>query len=440
MKVVACAHTGIFLHLELQRGKDAMRQAEFANETLKTSACTARLMKYTSKTWDSGEEMAHWKRPTYYGDAWFGSVPSVLAAAQNNCNLVCVVKTAHRQYPKKYLQDKMKPWPPGSNLVLQATIHGVKMYAVGYKYSKHKVLCFLYNHGAGTIQRGEPYVAKWKDRRGNTHTKYVPRPDVISRYFADSNKVDTHNQARQFDLHLEKAWVSRCGFFRLATTLFGLCVVDAWKGYKHHLCPRHRHYDIGIKAFTSILCKDLLENKCSRRIVLPPNSFNLRYEDAADAASGGPAVGMIVGTEEHVDVPADEGITQDSYVNAITPDRLGLRHIENPKAESEPEETAKPEVTHNLLKNDEWTTETQEIEDEETGETTLRMVKRRKRGLCFNCKKKTAFFCPDCPTRKQVLVLCRWVREEQHLPETARSHMDDTPTLTLTRPERCEKT
>ena len=359
-----------------------MRTAEFAQETLKTSACSARLMKYTSPTWQNAEEVKEpWKRPTYYGDAWFGSVPSVVAAAQNNCNLVCVVKNAHRQYPKKFLEDTMKEWPPGSNLVLQTMLHGVHLYAVGYKYLKGKVLCFLYNKGAGTIQPGKPYVAKWKDRYGNTNSKYVPRPNVVSRYFADLNVIDSHNQSRQYDLHLEKCWVTRCGYFRLATTLFGICVVDSWKAYRHHMNSRHRHYDIGLMDYVSILCKDMLNNKFSRLAALPPDAFNVCMP--SDNALG-PAVGMIVEPEACTAVPENEQITQDSYLDATV--------------DKEPEDipARKPEVTHNLIKTNQWTKENVEVEDKDSGEVSYKVVNRRKRGICFFCKKKTAFYCPAC--------------------------------------------
>lgn len=186
LKVTADAHTGMFLFLEIQRGKEAMRRAEFAQETLKTTACTARLMKYTAQTWDNEKRSQPWDRTTYYGDAWFGSVPSVVAAVQNNCNLVCIVKNAHRQYPKKFLEQTMADWPPGSNLSLKATIHGVKLTALGYKYSKNKVLCFLHNKGAGTMNPGRPYVAKWKDIGME-----IPRPSLCPVLMSSANTLLT---------------------------------------------------------------------------------------------------------------------------------------------------------------------------------------------------------------------------------------------------------
>ena len=329
----------------------------------------------------------------YYADAWFGSVPSVVAAAQNNCNLVCIVKTAHRQYPKKYLEETMKNWPPGSNLVLRSKIHGVNLVAVGYKYSKKKVLCFLYNEGAGTIQPGKPYTAKWKDKYGNTNSKSVPRPDVISRYFADSNVIDVHNQSRQHDLHLEKNWVTRDGFFRVNTTLFGMCVVDSWKAYKHHTSKRHRHHDIELMDYVSILTKDMLSNRCSRAIHLQPDTFNVARGEEEDRGEtrvrSGPNVGMVINANNEGNVPATEGLTQDSFsMGATTTASTGLEALLN--------RVAAPERHHTLVRTHERTTETIEDHDEDTGQVTFRQTQRRKRGVCVYCKAKTSFYCPHC--------------------------------------------
>ena len=358
-----------------------MRKAEFARET-------------------RGEEkvLRPWERNTYYADAWFGSIPAVVAASQNNCNLVCVVKTAHRQYPKKFLEEKMKDWPPGSNLVLKSKLHGVNLVAVGYKYSRKKVLCFLYNEGAGTIQPGKPYMAKWKDKFGNTNSKLVPRPDVISRYFSDSNVIDVHNQSRQHDLHLEKNWVTRDGYFRVNTTLFGMCVVDSWKAYKHHTSPRHRHHNIELMDYVSILTKDMLTNQCSRTIHKPPDTFNVREEGdevGATGVSSGPAVSMLINANNETSVPATERLTQDSSLDATTLAGLTVTN-QNQQSKTLPNYMAKPEVNHNLVRTQEWTTESVENLNEDTGEITFKQVKRRKRGVCVYCKLKTSFHCPHC--------------------------------------------
>jgi hypothetical protein len=46
--------------------------------------------------------------------------------------------------------------------------------------------------------------------------------------------IDMHNQVRQSELALEKKWVTQCGYFRLATTLIGISVVDCWKLAMYH--------------------------------------------------------------------------------------------------------------------------------------------------------------------------------------------------------------
>jgi len=100
---------------------------------------------------------------------------------------------------------------------------------------------------------------KYTDPHGNVYTRLVECPKVLSEFFADSNKIDAHNQARQFELGLEKSWVTQDPFFRLATTLLGISVVDAWKlGDYHRLFNWSRKNPIGIRYFAGILAKQLI--------------------------------------------------------------------------------------------------------------------------------------------------------------------------------------
>ncbi len=46
--------------------------------------------------------------------------------------------------------------------------------------------------------------------------------------------IDKHNQARQFELHLEKCWVTLDPYFRLHTTIIGMNVADCWKVCNYH--------------------------------------------------------------------------------------------------------------------------------------------------------------------------------------------------------------
>ena len=138
-------------------------------------------------------------------------------------------------------------------MVLESTIQGHTLFALGYKYSSRKTIFFLFTEGSGHTEPGKPYEAKWQDLNGGKCIKYVPRPSVCADYFLQCNVIDNINQSRQFDLRLEKHWITNNGFFRIATTLFGQTVTDAWNGYQHHLGSSHYHKGQTIVDFLSIL-------------------------------------------------------------------------------------------------------------------------------------------------------------------------------------------
>ena len=126
---------------------------------------------------------------TILGDSWFSSVDLV---ENMNENYIGVVKTNHSRYPKQFLQSKMQNWPAGSHLLLRTVLNKGRrrekvIYALGYKYSKAKVLFFIFNEGAGHTECFEKnaYEAKWKDTNLNTLTRMIPRPQVCHLYFAN---------------------------------------------------------------------------------------------------------------------------------------------------------------------------------------------------------------------------------------------------------------
>ncbi len=54
----------------------------------------------------------------------------------------------------------MKEWPSGSYLNLETTVDGVGLVATGYKYNNRKVLTFLWTHGAGHTEPGDPHILR----------------------------------------------------------------------------------------------------------------------------------------------------------------------------------------------------------------------------------------------------------------------------------------
>ena len=75
-----------------------------------------------------------------------------------------------------------------------------------YKLSNFNLIRFpdvVTTSDAESTTPGEPYEMKFTDTYGNIHVRDVDCPAVISRFFQESNCVDKHNQASQFELDLE---------------------------------------------------------------------------------------------------------------------------------------------------------------------------------------------------------------------------------------------
>jgi hypothetical protein len=67
---------------------------------------------------------------------------------------------------------------------------------------------FIMSPGAGKTRPGEAYKMQYTDGFGNVMMRLVECPDFISKFFNDSNTIDSHNQSRQHDLGMEKFWVT----------------------------------------------------------------------------------------------------------------------------------------------------------------------------------------------------------------------------------------
>jgi hypothetical protein len=146
------------------------------------------------------------------------------------------------------------------NLALEATTSkGVRLIAVGYKYNYSKVLCFVATKNAGSTIAGDPYRACFLDDHDNLVSRPVDCPELISKYFQWSNGIDKHNQARQFELCLEKHWRTQNACFHLVTSVIGICVTDARKGYRYAFCGNSEE-DISIQDFVDRLAYELIHN------------------------------------------------------------------------------------------------------------------------------------------------------------------------------------
>jgi len=87
---------------------------------------------------------------------------------------------------------------------------------------------------AGSTILGECYEMKFADSHGNVLIRYVDWSEVISHFFNRSNCVNKHNQARPYEIALDKRWNLDNAYFHLSTTMIGFSVMDTWKLASHH--------------------------------------------------------------------------------------------------------------------------------------------------------------------------------------------------------------
>jgi hypothetical protein len=223
-----------------------------------------------------GQKEGEHRQNLILGDSWFSSVKTAESIHRMGHEWIGIVKTSHSLFPKKEIKAKLQTWPGGMNLAMEATtVNGVKLIAVGYKYNSSKVLCFVATKNAGSTTPGDPYRARFTDDFDNLISRPVEHPEVISKYFQRSNAIDKHNQARQFELRLEKYWRTQNAWFCLVTTIIGICVTDAWKGYRYAFHHRKNSEEVNVHEFADHLGYELINNNFgSNQSVLRQRCFH----------------------------------------------------------------------------------------------------------------------------------------------------------------------
>ena len=250
--------SGEMMWLEVQEGKDRMKKKPYQNLG-GTAACVMRGVKESCDFLNllpnnNADTTPNHSPRLYFGDSWFGLIKAAINVAKSGHHACFMIKTGYSKTPKKYLEETMKDFPGGTWITLETEIDSVSLVCIGYKYNKRNILTFIFTKGAGSTAQGDPYEARFPDKFGNVCVRHVARPSILSTYFQVSNKVDLHNQARQYELRLEKKWVTTNPYFRLYTTMLGINVIDTWKVMK----DKHSNLFGTIADFINVLCNDML--------------------------------------------------------------------------------------------------------------------------------------------------------------------------------------
>ena len=103
------------LHLDIQKGKEAMKTSKFQKYLGGTTACIERL---AIDNYGCGQLTSN---NTYFSDSWFSSVKTTEEMADSGVDYCGPVKTSHRVFCLATLEKWMKYWPGGSYLGMKST-------------------------------------------------------------------------------------------------------------------------------------------------------------------------------------------------------------------------------------------------------------------------------------------------------------------------------
>ena len=230
VKTAACGILGIIFAMEVAEKAADMKLKEYFAEYGATTSCTLRLVKSLFQT-----------RPrVVIGDSWFASVKTCQALwEKGHLFFVGCVKTAHKNFPKKFLLGKVDE-ARGSWTHVSATIGGVAMLALAWRRAGGK------RKGATKIL-GEPSLfisscattmagskAKFKrhhkpgKRAQRKADREIERPLVAEWYYSIMPMIDRHNARRQHSLALGECWTTHDPFHKFFGCWLGVIIINAY--------------------------------------------------------------------------------------------------------------------------------------------------------------------------------------------------------------------
>lgn len=120
--------------------------------------------------------------------------------------------------------------------------------------------CLLWRPKMHDQQNQENRTTPFNDSVGNILTRDADCSDMLSKCFCVSNVIDSHNQARQFCLALEKKWIAQDCWFRIDTTFIGITTTDCSTSYKNAIKEK---WPSTILDFVDRLAHDCIHNALS---------------------------------------------------------------------------------------------------------------------------------------------------------------------------------
>lgn len=257
IKNLACCTSGIMMAMEVVAPKKEMAQREYHS----TYGSGTSLLLRLAKPWKGSGRLV-------VADSAFASVKTAVAL-KNHLGLYFhgLVKTAHRKFPKKYLNE-LEIEKRGDHVVLVTREEEVDLIAVSWNDGKkHKktgktIKKNIIASCGTTLPSAAHRKRRWHvgtDGYAKLFFKDIPRPQIVAEYYQGAQKIDVHNHYRQgrHGVALEQRATNRWDM-RFFQTFLGIIEVDAFLAYKRW-CPGKT--SVSHVDFLRELIQDLLCNK-----------------------------------------------------------------------------------------------------------------------------------------------------------------------------------
>ena len=208
IKDMSDARSNIIIKIELNEGKEKMREKD---HVLEYGATTAAVLRLTKDYRGSGR--------TVIADSWFGSVKSASALMNAGLYSIMLVKTAHKNYPRELLNES--ELERGEWVAYSGKLDDTDLQAVSFQDLKKKQFIST----CSTAIEGNPRKTK--------HHGEIPRPQVAEEYLKYCSSIDVFNHFRTGALGFEDVVKTHSPHMRQACGILGFIFTNTFLAYRY---------------------------------------------------------------------------------------------------------------------------------------------------------------------------------------------------------------
>jgi hypothetical protein len=250
----ACQETGCIVAYEIYEGKELMQHKQWAAEFGAGTATALRL----TEAWRG-------TRRTVILDSAFASLKTAQQLAAHGLYMIGNVKTAHRGYPKSWLNSQVSTRGQRASATHSYVAPGGATVEVLAAIDRDKQPMSLIGT-AGSTSMGRTLTRRFTVRKATG--EYFVREANLEQwqihevYRACFNAIDKHNSKRQGATSFEDTWKTFSWWVRDYQVLFGMSEVNAyllWKMYK----PGRA--ECSMSMYRMVLCQQMISNPWLRR-------------------------------------------------------------------------------------------------------------------------------------------------------------------------------